>query len=123
DDIRIYNYALSLADITALYQSGTDASEQHPVLPAEFGLEQNYPNPFNPATTIRFAVPGGSRTSHVVLAVFDLLGRMVETLVDGEMTPGYHTVRWNADGRASGIYYCRMVTSGGSRVRKMILMR
>ncbi len=123
DDIRIYNYALSLADIIALYQPGTSVSEGNAGIPAEYALDQNYPNPFNPETTIRFAVPGDNRTSHVVLAVFDLLGREVETLINGDVSPGYHSIRWIPSGRASGVYYCRMVTPAGHWVRKMILMR
>jgi Concanavalin A-like lectin/glucanases superfamily len=123
DDIRIYNYALSLADIVALYRSGTGVSEQSPGLPAAYALDQNFPNPFNPGTTIRFAVPGRTRTSHIVLTIFDQLGREVETLLRADVSPGYHSIRWNPAGRASGVYYYRLVTSDGSWVRKMILMR
>ncbi len=95
------------------------------MIPAESDLEQNYPNPFNPKTTVAFSLrdPG-----HVSLCVFDVKGRRVRTLVDGIRGAGRHTVVW--EGRddlnvnvASGVYYCRLVTSGFVETRKMVLLK
>ena len=72
--------------------------------PTEYVLRQNFPNPFNPATTIRFAVP---QRAHVTLAVFNMLGQQVATLVQGEQEAGYHEVQFDASGLASGMYLCR----------------
>jgi hypothetical protein len=76
--------------------------------PTAFALFQNYPNPFNPITTIRYALPQHSR---VALTVFDVLGREVVELLDREMGPGYHEVRFDGAPFASGVYYYRMQAS------------
>jgi hypothetical protein len=69
-------------------------------IPVEYDLQQNYPNPFNPSTDIRFALPAASR---VLLIIYDIVGREITTLVDGNIEAGYHTVlsggthpRWQA---------------------------
>jgi hypothetical protein len=69
-------------------------------LPAGFTLG-NYPNPFNPTTTLAFTLPESQLTE---LAVFDLSGRKVATLVDGLMAAGSHSVVFDASGLASGLY-------------------
>ena len=88
-------------------------------------LGANYPNPFNPSTRMEFGVPDAG---WVTLVVYDILGRKVATLLDGMMTPGRHTVRW--DGRsdagnpvASGVYVYRMAAGDFSAARKMLLVR
>ncbi len=73
--------------------------------PREFFLEQNYPNPFNPATTLRFRIRD---LGFVTLKVFDLLGRQVVTLINQEVSVGTYETRWDAAGRASGIYFVRL---------------
>ena len=73
--------------------------------PGMFALRQNYPNPFNPSTAISFQL---SAISQVSLEVFDVLGRKVATLVNGVSQPGVHSVRWDASGSPSGLYFCRM---------------
>ncbi len=124
DDVRIYNYMLPVSQISALYDIGTGVDKPHDVtLPNEFVLEQNYPNPFNPSTIVRFAIPAKADRANIKLEVFDLLGRNIDTLVDGEMSKGYHSVVWDASGFTSGIYYCRLETSLGTQVRKMILIK
>jgi hypothetical protein len=85
-----------------------------------FVLFQNYPNPFNPSTTITYNVP---KTAMMHVTVYDLLGRMVATLVNGEKTLGRYQVEWNADRLSSGIYYVRMQTQGFVATRKIVLMK
>lgn len=84
-----------------------------------------YPNPFNPTTTIRFDVPGSpnGQAGFVTLKVYDMLGRVVATLVEGNVNAGRHTVQFNGQNLASGIYICRLTAPGIERVRKMILMK
>jgi len=97
-------------------------------VPIVFRLEQNYPNPFNPATWIRYSLPEGQ---HVVLKVFDLLGREISTLVDQPQAAGQYTVEFDATDLAAGIYIYRIVTrstdgQGGSGYEgsaKMLLLR
>jgi hypothetical protein len=133
DDIRIFDYALSLQEIGTLTIT-TVEGQRAPTLPHELALEQNYPNPFNPETKIGFWIPGpgagttgsgvwGVGTLWVRLSIYDILGREMAVLVDAVMQPGYHTTTWNAGGRASGVYICQL-NGGGTRVmRKMVLVR
>lgn len=93
----------------------------------EFLLEQNYPNPFNPNTTIRYELP---RASNVSLAVYDILGRDVATLLNEEKSAGTYTVQWDASGVSSGVYFFRLVAVGISdptrtltRTRSMLLLK
>jgi hypothetical protein len=97
----------------------TDVASATPAPPGVFGLDQNYPNPFNPTTTIGFTV--GS--SPVRLAVYDLLGREVALLVDGEKSPGSHAVTWNAAGFPSGVYFCRLTSGTSSQSKRIVLMK
>ncbi|MFA4947165.1 MAG: C25 family cysteine peptidase [Candidatus Krumholzibacteriia bacterium] len=92
-------------------------------------LYQNHPNPFNPSTVIPFTVPGGLDVQHgVYLAVYDVNGALVKTLVSGTLQGGRHEVRW--DGRnergesvATGIYFAQVRSGGFKEARKMILLR
>jgi len=92
--------------------------------PVTFNLDQNYPNPFNPATDIRFSLP---ELADISVNVFDLTGRHVTSLATGEWQPGYHSLTWNAENFASGIYLCRFHAEGGTQsytaARKMILLK
>jgi hypothetical protein len=94
--------------------------EQDGELPTEFSLSQNYPNPFNPSTRIQYAVP---ERGSVTLQVFDILGRQVATLVDEVRNAGKHSVRWDAVGLASGVYFYRLTIGGTSIARKALLMK
>lgn len=104
--------------------SSTPVAGEHP-LDRRYKLNENYPNPFNPSTTITFSIP---RKEFVSLEVFDLIGRLVATLVKEEMQAGNYTVEW--DGRdkyheavAGGIYFCRMQAGPFSALKKMVLMK
>jgi len=93
--------------------------------PIRLSLAQNAPNPFNPATTIRFALP---REGSIRLAVYDVNGRLVRTLVGRTFLSGHHEVVWDGcddNGRAvaSGVYVYRLTTDQGQIVRRMVLAR
>jgi len=92
----------------------------NPAQPTEFQLCSNFPNPFNPSTMIVFYMP---RNEFVTLKVYDITGRAVETLVEGEVPPGEHRLQWSAKGLASGVYLCRMVTRDFSDTIKMIYQK
>ncbi|MCR4439992.1 MAG: FlgD immunoglobulin-like domain containing protein [bacterium] len=100
-----------------------------PLMPGELVLQQNYPNPFNPATSIRFELPGEQgRSQPVTLRVYDVKGQLIRTLIDGERTPGVHTVAWDGCDEAgrplpSGLYFCKLVALQRTLTTKMILMR
>lgn len=89
-------------------------------LPESLELAQNYPNPFNPATNITFSLPA---QSDVRLAVYDLTGRKVTLLLEEQKGPGEHTVSWNAEKQASGIYLYRLETENRIISRRMTLLK
>ena len=96
-----------------------------PEVPKVFSLEQNYPNPFNPSTTISYDLPKSSR---VKLVIYDVLGRVVATLVDGVQTANRYRVVWNATNVSTGVYFYRLTakgTDGGdfTSVKKLLLMK
>ncbi len=88
--------------------------------PAVFALDQNYPNPFNPSAMISFRIPVDG---FVTLKVYDVIGREVKTLLQGEMTAGAHVVSFDASSFSSGVYYYKLVAGGSAATRKMLLMR
>jgi len=89
-------------------------------LPARFALFQNYPNPFNPTTEIKFTL---AAQSPVRISVYNSLGEQITTLVNSTMPAGSHTVRWNGEHAASGIYFYRMEAGAFTDIRKMLLIR
>jgi hypothetical protein len=99
----------------------TSVKELSNNLPTDFGLNQNYPNPFNPSTTIEFIL---SENGRVTLKIFDLLGREVETLIDGKRKAGiiYKEV-FDASKLASGLYFYRLQTAKSLLIKKMMLVK
>lgn len=90
-------------------------------LPHRFALHQNYPNPFNPSTTIEFDL---ARRSDVRLEVFNVLGRRVNTLIDGNLPAGNHRSEFAGDNTlASGVYFYRLEAGDEVATRKMVLLR
>ena len=94
-------------------------------IPKQFALMQNYPNPFNPTTTIDYQLP---KDAHVSIRVYDILGQLVSTLVDGEESAGYYKVNFDGLRYASGVYFYRLVAEGnnGQRfisIKKFVLMK
>jgi hypothetical protein len=85
--------------------------------PSEFQLCANFPNPFNPSTMIVFYVP---RNEYVTLKIYDVAGRTIETLVEGEVPSGEHRLQWSAEGLASGVYLCRLTSKGSSQTIKLL---
>ncbi len=91
-----------------------------PSPPANFRLEQNFPNPFNPATTIRYSVP---KTGVVNIAVYNLLGQEIKTLVNEEKRPGEYEVRFDTSRLPSGIYFYRLNAGTFTETKKMLLVK
>jgi hypothetical protein len=96
------------------------------IRPASYALHPCYPNPFNPETTIRYDL---QEAAVVNLTVYDVTGRVVQTLVSAESTPaGIYEVVWNGrdqTGRvaAAGVYFCRLDVGGYSQTRRMVLVK
>jgi len=93
--------------------------------PVRYALAGVSPNPFNPVTVVTYAAP---HEGHVELAIYNIAGQLVKTLVDGQQTPGWHTVTWNGrddNGRsvASGVYFARMQAESFTGSTKMVLLK
>ena len=89
-------------------------------IPENFKLCANFPNPFNPSTMIVFYLP---RNEYVTLKIYDIVGREIETLINGEVPAGEHRLQWNAHGLASGVYLCRMESRDFSETIKMVYQK
>jgi hypothetical protein len=89
-------------------------------IPNEIALGNAYPNPFNPSTTINFALPYDSEVS---LSIYNLQGREVISLLNGNMDAGYHTAVWNADSYSSGVYFVKMITGDYVDIQKLMLLK
>jgi len=88
--------------------------------PAEYHLISAFPNPFNSSATIQYSLNSDSR---VLLQVYDLTGRLVKTLVQGDVSAGVHSVVWNASDVAGGIYVCRMQAGAYFETVKLSLVK
>jgi len=110
-----------------LFTTGTTSVEPvEKVLPTVFALNQNYPNPFNPSTTISFDVP---KSAQVNIVIYDVLGRVVTTLVNEVKAPNRYNIVWNASNVSTGVYFYRMTAKNvdGSgdfnAVKKLLLVK
>ena len=88
--------------------------------PLTYNLKQNYPNPFNPVTKIYFQIPEPGKVN---LTVYDIQGRVVTTLVNGQMEEGRYSIPFNGSNLSSGIYFYEMVIGDYREVRKMMLVK
>lgn len=113
-----------LTEYTAFYVDPTDVKKHDDgLLPQEFIVEQNYPNPFNPTTNIMYSLPAGQSNYHVIIKIYDVLGRLVKELVNTNQQPGNYTVEFNAKELTSGIYFYTIQAGKFSVTKKMLLMK
>lgn len=108
-----------------LFYNASLNSDEDKVIPKQFSLYQNYPNPFNPVTTIKFDLPADGKVN---IAVYNILGQQVRTLVDRDFAAGTYSVTWdgkNDRGRiaASGIYIYQIKTDKFTQARKMLFLK
>ena len=92
----------------------------NPLIPKSFSLYQNYPNPFNPSTSIKFDLTDASL---VRLAIYDMLGRQVDVLINQQLGAGTHNISFNAGNLASGIYFYRLEAGSFTDIKKMTLVK
>ena len=90
-------------------------------IPYKNELSAPYPNPFNPLTTINFSLINDE--NNLIINVYDLRGRLVETLYSGFISSGYHSLNWNASDFSSGIYFINMITDKKSFTKKITLLK
>ena len=94
-------------------------------LPSEFEVGKNYPNPFNPSTRIEYQLP---KASSVMIEIIDSEGRVVKAIQEDNQSAGYYAIVWDATSDNgsqvhSGIYFCRIRTSSGSKTTKMLYLK
>ena len=89
-------------------------------IPGSFKLSQNFPNPFNPATIIRFSVP---KNSFVSLKVYDLAGKEISNLINGNLTAGNYEADFDGSGLTSGVYFYTLQTNGFTDTKRMTLIK
>lgn len=120
DDLRFYSRVLTAGEILSVYQDATAVDDNPSSVPTQFGLAQNFPNPFNPSTEISYQLP---ENSLVTLRVYDMLGKEVATLVNGNASAGYHNVSFDASRLTSGSYICTLQANNFIQSRKMLLLK
>ena len=127
------NIILSGDDIV-LWRVGLDTSECEGIQlglpspglsPKSFKVNQNYPNPFNPFTTLRYDLP---KDEFVSITIYDLLGNVINNLVNNNQSSGYRSVQWNATNNqgqpvAAGVYFYSIGAGEFRQTKKMILLK
>ncbi len=98
----------------------TDAGNETVVQPGEFRVMQNYPNPFNPETSIKYNLPSEGK---VKVVIFDILGNMIQELVNKVQASGLHQVNWKAIAVPSGIYFANVQFENSLQTIKMIVIK
>ena len=115
-----FEYRIKQLDNNGSFRYSAIVKADVGLAPAVYSLDQNYPNPFNPTTMIKFSI---AKLSIVNLKIYDLLGREVETLVDGPMEEGIHEVTFHATSLASGIYFYRLKAGTFTATKKLLLLK
>jgi len=106
--------------IKSYYSSIIANIEKNNLEGLNFSLSQNYPNPFNPATTITYSL---TKSSLVILKIYDILGKEIVTLVNEDKQSGTYNVTWNAQDVTSGVYFYKIIIGEHSKTNKMLLLK
>ena len=110
----------NLNEYKLVFSKRSTVSIEEPDVPQEFTLQQNYPNPFNPTTSIQFGLP---TTATVKLSVYNVLGQLVDVLINERRQAGFHTVNFDAVDLSSGVYLFRIEAGSFVDSKKMVLMK
>ena len=103
----------------------TSLSIDNDIMPKEFVLYQNYPNPFNPITSLRYDLPNDGLVN---ITIYDMMGRIVKTLVNSSLTAGYKSIQWNAtndrdEAVSAGLYLYTIDVGEFRQTKKMVLLK
>ena len=104
-----------------IVESETVGIDESIKIPNDFSLFPAYPNPFNPATTIQFKVD--TRPMLTTLQIVDISGRLIETLINGEILVGEHKIQWNAGNQPSGVYFIRLQSGRKLETQKIVFIK
>lgn len=117
------NYLYTAGDMFGPFRRNLDflnsANSQYQIIKT-FKLEQNYPNPFNPATAFKLSLPV---KSNIKLAIFDITGKEIAVIAEGNYKPGDYNFTWNAENYASGVYFYKLFSKEFASTGKMILIK
>ena len=94
--------------------------QERNIRPDQLALHQNFPNPFNPSTTVSFSLPSNT---HIRLGLYDLTGRQVAELINGNLPAENHQLVWNAENQASGVYLIRLESGSETQMKRMTLLK
>ena len=114
-----YYYRLKQIDFGGQYEY-SDEVMVNVKGPLTFKLDQNYPNPFNPTTAIKYSIP---ESGHVKLAVYNMIGEEVSTLINGQVEAGFYETTFDASNLPSGAYIYRLEAPGSVQIKKMLLLK
>ena len=89
-------------------------------IPDEISLLPSYPNPFNPSTYLQFTIP---TDMDVALNVYDINGRLVDEIVNSNLSRGYHNFEWDAAQFSSGVYFIQLRVGAKQEIQKVVLMK
>ncbi len=95
-------------------------ADDDPQLISSYRLDPAYPNPFNPTTTIGLAIP---YTTFVTVKIYDIAGREIITLMNGDLVAGQHTMTWDGSEQSSGVYFVHLKSDDFTQTRKIMLMK
>ena len=90
------------------------------IIPEDYVLHPAYPNPFNPITNISYGLP---EDTHIELEVYNIKGMLIETLSNGLKSAGTHTIKWDAKGVSSGVYFVKLTTDRFSQSQKLMVIK
>lgn len=118
-------YETEAAELVGLLYGIYGFRHEDKIIPTEYALRQNYPNPFNPNTTIVYDVP---EESHVILTIYDIMGRQVKELVNTNTLAGTHSIIWNGTDAqnnpiASGMYLYQLKSENFVETKKLVLLK
>ena len=117
---RLTDTNLWFDDIKIFDPSITEVNNSQLLLNSNYKLKQNYPNPFNPSTTINYSLP---QNSFVSIVVYDLLGRVVKTLVSENKFKGSYNITFDASDLSSGVYYYTMRAGNFLESKKLLVLK
>ncbi|HQH56145.1 MAG TPA: choice-of-anchor D domain-containing protein [Candidatus Marinimicrobia bacterium] len=119
--ISAFDYAGNESDFSLEVNAAVVGIQENLVnIPIQYAISQNFPNPFNPTTTISYQLP---KSSFVKLAIYDINGRLIETLVNENKNAGYYSINWNASSVSTGIYIYRIDAGEFTCVKKCLVVK